>query len=142
MSFPRVASSASGELRSSLYENVDVTRKAAFIEPMLLLQTTDLPDGPEWLHELKLDGYRAVAFKSDGKVHLRSRNDHDFTSRCGAVIQALFALPDETVVDGEIVAVGCAQRHPEVPSQTICHGFTSGNARQYSNCEGFRSSVV
>ena len=35
--------------------------KAAFIEPMLLLRTSGLPDGLAWLHELKLDGYRAVA---------------------------------------------------------------------------------
>ena len=85
-------------------------RKAAFVEPMLLQQTTELPDGPDWLHELKLDGYRAVAFKSEGRVHLRSRNDHDFTSRCSGVTQALSALPDETVIDGEVVAVDGAGR--------------------------------
>ena len=37
--------------------------KAAFIEPMLLLRTEKLPQGPEWVYELKLDGYRAIAFK-------------------------------------------------------------------------------
>jgi ATP-dependent DNA ligase len=34
--------------------------------------------GPQWAYELKLDGYRAIAFKSKGRVHLRSRNDKDF----------------------------------------------------------------
>jgi len=78
---------------------------AAFIEPMLLQQSDKLPDGQEWMRELKLDGYRAVAFKSAGKVHLRSRNDKDFNLRYVEVVRALARLPDETVIDGEIVAL-------------------------------------
>ena len=37
-----------------------------FIEPMLLLRTERLPEGPEWLYELKFDGYRALAIKTGG----------------------------------------------------------------------------
>ena len=72
---------------------------------MLLLRSADLPDGPEWVRELKFDGYRAVGVKSEGQVHLRSRNDNDFSSRYPAIARALEALPDETVIDGEIVAL-------------------------------------
>jgi bifunctional non-homologous end joining protein LigD len=61
--------------------------------------------GPNWLHELKLDGYRAIAFKSGGKVHLRSRNDKDFASRYPEVVTGLASLPDDTVIDGEIIAL-------------------------------------
>jgi DNA ligase D-like protein (predicted ligase) len=76
-----------------------------FIEPMLLLRTESLPDDPSlWRYEIKHDGYRAVAIKTEGKIHLRSRNDNDFASRYAAIAEALTALPDETVVDGEIVA--------------------------------------
>ena len=71
---------------------------------MLLLRTDALPEGPQWLYELKLDGYRAVAFKRNGAVHLRSRNDNDFNARYPAVVEALAKLPDNTVVDGEVVA--------------------------------------
>ena len=52
--------------------------KARFIDPMLLLKTDKLPEGAGVLYEIKLDGYRAVAFRTGGKVHLRSRNDNDF----------------------------------------------------------------
>jgi len=79
--------------------------KAAFIEPMLLLRTERLPEGPEWLIELKLDGYRALAIRSGGKVRLRSRNDNDFNVRYPVLAKALASMPDETVIDGEIVAL-------------------------------------
>ena len=79
--------------------------RAGFIEPMLLLRTEQLPEGPEWLIELKLDGYRALAIKSGGKVQLRSRNDNDFNSKYPRIVKALAPLPDETVIDGEVVAL-------------------------------------
>ena len=79
--------------------------KAGFIQPMLLLRTDKLSDGPEWLIELKLDGYRALAIKSGGKVQLRSRNDNDFTIRYPGIVKALASMPDETVIDGELVAL-------------------------------------
>lgn len=80
------------------------TTVARFIEPMLLLRTDSLPSGEQWLYELKLDGYRAIAFRRNGDVRLRSRNDHDFNNRYPAVVKALEQLPDNTVIDGEIVA--------------------------------------
>ena len=72
---------------------------------MLLLRTDSLPDDPVgWAYELKLDGYRAVAFKTDGHVRLRSRNDNDFSTRYPSVARGLAKLPNETVIDGELVA--------------------------------------
>jgi bifunctional non-homologous end joining protein LigD len=74
---------------------------------MLLLRTDTLPDEPaRWEYQLKFDGYRAIAFKTGGRVHLRSRNDNDFSLRYPGVMRGLAKLPDETVIDGEIVALG------------------------------------
>ena len=84
--------------------------KAKFIPPMLLLKTETLPEDEAWLHELKLDGYRTIAFKSGSKVHLRSRNDKDFGVRYPAVVAGLAKMPDETVIDGEVVAFDDAGR--------------------------------
>jgi bifunctional non-homologous end joining protein LigD len=52
-----------------------------------------------------LDGYRALAIKSGDKVQLRSRNDNDFSQRYAAIVKALAPMPDETVIDGEVVAL-------------------------------------
>jgi ATP-dependent DNA ligase len=77
--------------------------KAGFIEPMLLLRTDTLPDeAARWAYQLKFDGYRAIAFKTGGKVYLRSRNDNDFGVRYPAVVRGWAKLPDETVIDGEL----------------------------------------
>ena len=79
---------------------------ASLIEPMRLLRIDQLPDdSARWAYQLKLDGYRAVAFKTGGRVHLRSRNDNDFSVRYPAVVLGLAKLPNETVIDGKLVAL-------------------------------------
>ena len=81
--------------------------KGRFIDPMLLLRTDNLPnDGDRWEYQLKFDGYRAIAFRTGGKIFLRSRNDNDFSVRYSAVMKGLAKLPNETVIDGELVALG------------------------------------
>jgi DNA ligase D-like protein (predicted ligase) len=96
--------------------------RAGFVEPMLLLRTDTLPDEPaRWEYQLKFDGYRAIAFKTGGRVHLRSRNDNDFSLRYAGVMRGLAKLPDETVIDGEIVALGDDGR----PSFTALQNYGS-----------------
>lgn len=71
--------------------------------------------------QLKVDGYRAIAFKTGGKLHLRSRNNYDFTKRYPDVLRGLGKLPNETVIDGEIVAFDADGR----PSFNSLQNFAS-----------------
>ena len=65
-----------------------------------------LPEGPQWLYEVKLDGYRALIVKDGDRVKLVSRNEKDLTAAYPAVAAAGKGLDAETaVIDGEIVAV-------------------------------------
>src|SRR6266849_6768629 len=98
--------------------------KAAFIEPMLLQRTEALPESAEWLYELKLCGYRALAIKTAAKVQLRSRNDNDFSVRYPAIVKALANLPDESVIDGEVVALDESGR----ASFNILQNYGSSNS--------------
>jgi DNA ligase D-like protein (predicted ligase) len=76
-----------------------------FTPPMECLPVSDLPDGPGWVYELKLDGYRAQATRDERGVHLWSRNGKDFSRKFPRVFAALkAALPLGTAVDGELVA--------------------------------------
>ena len=99
--------------------------KGRFIEPMLLLRTDMLPsDGSRWEYQLKLDGYRAIAFKTRGTCQLRSRNDNDFSVRYAGVLKGLAQLPDETVIDGEVVALDADGR----PSFNLLQNYGSAKA--------------
>jgi bifunctional non-homologous end joining protein LigD len=70
-----------------------------------MLRTEKLPEGPGWLYELKFEDIRALAIKTGGEVHLRSRNNNDFNAEYPTIVKALAAMPDETAIDGEAVAL-------------------------------------
>lgn len=77
-----------------------------FITPMAARPVAQLPEGPEWLYELKLDGYRALLLKNGTHVEIRSRNNKDLTRMYPRLIEAALSLKAESaVIDGEIVAL-------------------------------------
>jgi bifunctional non-homologous end joining protein LigD len=82
-----------------------VVAKADFIESMECLPVKELPQGPEWTYEIKLDGYRLEAVKHKGKVTVYSRRRNVLNHKFGYIADALEDLPDETILDGELVAM-------------------------------------
>jgi bifunctional non-homologous end joining protein LigD len=75
-------------------------------KPQLATLASQVPRGDEWLHELKFDGYRALAFIENGAVRLISRNGNDWTRRFQTVADALKKLPIENaILDGEVVSL-------------------------------------
>src|SRR6266404_1176089 len=79
--------------------------EASFVEPMECLSVSKLPEGLEWLWEIKLDGYRALAVKSGTGVTLFSRRRKSLNRQFPHIVEALTDLPAGTVVDGEVVAI-------------------------------------
>jgi bifunctional non-homologous end joining protein LigD len=83
----------------------------AFIEPMAARAVAHLPEGADWLYELKLDGYRALLRKSGAQIHILSRKDNDLTASYPSVAAAALQLrPKRLLIDGEIVAIDASGR--------------------------------
>jgi bifunctional non-homologous end joining protein LigD len=83
----------------------------SFVTPMAAHTIAKLPEGGEWLYELKLDGYRALLIKNGKQIEIRSRNDKDLTRMYPTVTAAGLRLKAEQVIlDGEIVALDTAGR--------------------------------
>jgi bifunctional non-homologous end joining protein LigD len=80
-------------------------REASFIEPMECLAASKLPEGSNFVWEVKLDGYRALAVKSGTGVTLFSRRRKSLNRQFPYIVEALADLPAGTVVDGEVVAM-------------------------------------
>ncbi|WP_346795552.1 DNA ligase D [Halomonas sp. Bachu 37] len=75
-------------------------------QPQLATLGRETPDTGEWIHEVKLDGYRVMARLEKGKVQLITRNGKDWTHRFPKLAERLAQLPVESaLLDGEIVAL-------------------------------------
>ena len=82
-----------------------------FIPPQLATLVDSPPDGDEWLHELKFDGYRMVCHLHRGKSRFWSRNQKDWTEKFPNLSKALKAFPaTAAILDGEVVVVDKAGR--------------------------------
>src|SRR3954471_296276 len=62
------------------------------------------PEGPEWLHEIKHDGFRIMARRDGAGIRLITRGGHDWSSRFSAVVEAVNRLRARSfLIDGEVV---------------------------------------
>lgn len=76
------------------------------ISPQLAVLSDHPPSGDDWLHELKFDGYRILAFVDGGKVRLQTRNGLDWTAKFPGIARALRKLKARNaIIDGEAVVL-------------------------------------
>ena len=109
------------EQSRALHYQAPVLRLLRFIPPAQPVERSRPPKGPDWLHEVKWDGYRAQLVKLGDRVAVLSRNGKKFTGRFIGVWEALRALPAKSaIIDAEIVAC----REDGVPDFRALH---SGN---------------
>src|SRR3954470_19470088 len=91
----------------------DRLKPVGFILPCQPVLEHRIPTGPDWIHELKWDGYRIVARKQGSLVRLWSRNGRNWADAFPAIVDAIKALPTENVIiDGEAVCLR-ADGHPD-----------------------------
>ena len=98
--------------------------------PQLASSADAAPKGEGWLHEIKYDGYRTLAFFNEGKVRLITRNGLDWTKRYSALAKAFEKLPcKNAILDGEVVVqdprgVSSLNMLEDVLSKGESHGLT------------------
>src|SRR5262245_14376429 len=76
-----------------------------FIEPCLPSPADRPPSGPDWIHEIKHDGYRLMARRDSAGIRLLTRNGHDWSPRYPLILEAVNRLKVRScLIDGEAVA--------------------------------------
>src|SRR5204862_7511565 len=84
----------------------EATALAGWVKPQLTTLVDAPPDGPEWLHEIKFDGYRMHARLDRGAVRLLTRTGLDWTHKYPAIAAAVASLPArQAYLDGELCGV-------------------------------------
>jgi ATP-dependent DNA ligase len=79
-------------------------RPLGFIEPCLPSNAAQPPSGPQWLHEIKHDGFRMMTWRAGERVRLFTRDGHDWRARFPLIVAATAELKVRScVIDGEAV---------------------------------------
>jgi len=81
------------------------TKMPAGIRPMLATLVDEAFTDSEWQFELKLDGYRTLAYLHNGTVDLRSRKNNSFNKQFDTIVEALKDWNINAVIDGEVVVL-------------------------------------
>ena len=96
-----------------------------FVPPQLSQPVEKPPSGPQWLHEIKLDGYRMAARIDNGRAQLLTRTGLDWTAKYPSAIAALANLNVKTAyLDGEL----CGVDEAGLPSFAHTQAATDGES--------------
>ncbi len=94
------------------------------LSPQLATLADTAPEGDNWIHEIKYDGYRMLAFKEGNSVRMMSRNHKNWTKEFQVVADAVAKLPVENLLlDGELVILDEQSR----PSFQLMQNSIKGN---------------
>jgi bifunctional non-homologous end joining protein LigD len=75
-----------------------------FVEPCRPTKATCPPSGPQWVHEVKHDGFRLMVRRDDARVRCFTRNGHDWADRFPAIVEAARSIKAVSfLIDGEAV---------------------------------------
>jgi DNA ligase D-like protein (predicted ligase) len=97
----------------------------SFVRPQLSQPVEKPPSGPQWVHEIKLDGYRMAARIDNGRVQLLTRTGLDWTAKYPCAVAALANLKVKTAyIDGEL----CGVDHDGLPSFAHTQAATDGES--------------
>lgn len=106
------ATSAAEELRATRSKPDPALKKLPkeslpeFLKPQLATEVETPPTGEDWLHELKLDGYRMQARKQGKTVQMLTRTGLDWTHRVKPIAAAVQRIAaDNAILDGEVVVL-------------------------------------
>lgn len=75
------------------------------VKPMLAGSTEKIFNDPDWIYELKWDGYRLITHISEGKVYIHSRNGISYNSKFPNLVRDLEQIPHDVILDGEVVVL-------------------------------------
>src|SRR5438046_8991399 len=79
--------------KRTIPENGEPASPPAWIKPQLAALVKQAPDGSDWLHEIKFDGYRMHARLDAGRVQIVTRRGNIWTDKYPAIAEAIAAMP-------------------------------------------------
>ena len=83
--------------------------RLAFVEPMMPTLVDNPPEGEDWTHEVKFDGYRSQIVIDDAGTRIFTRNGHDWTAKYRPLVEATKRLDVESaIIDGEVIVTNAA----------------------------------
>src|SRR3954464_1320038 len=94
------------------------------IAPMLCTLVKEPPADPDYLFEMKWDGYRIISYVENGKVRMDSRSGLDYTSKYPPIAGALSSLGHDVILDGEVVVFNAAGK-PDFDALQVYNGHST-----------------
>ncbi|MDO6821317.1 DNA ligase D [Zobellia sp. 1_MG-2023] len=116
---------------SKTSKNYDVIEPGRILQPMLASSAKEIFNDPNFIYELKWDGYRVICHITDGNVLLQSRNGINYSTKFKKLYEELGSIKHDVILDGEVVLVdangvshfGELQNYPNAKGQLRYYVF-------------------